>query len=193
VPCSRFVADAQEGTLPQLCYLWHNSPEDEHPPADVTVGMGAVQQAGFYGSGNPRYAEGGTMAQRVVTLLTDDIDGDEAAETVRFGVDGSEFEIDLNEENASAFREALWPYIQKGRRSGGRSTASAGRRAAAPNTKTDPAQLKAIRGWAKDQGLKGSLTVAASARTSCRPTKPRTDCRHTEAPCLPRGAGGFSL
>jgi hypothetical protein len=100
--------------------------------------------------------EAGKMAQRVVTLLTDDIDGDEAAETVRFGVDGTEFEIDLNEENASAFREALRPYVQKGRRSGGRATASPGRRAAATNTKTDPAQLKAIRGWAKDQNLKVS-------------------------------------
>jgi hypothetical protein len=96
------------------------------------------------------------MAQRVVTLLTDDIDGDEAAETVRFGVDGTEFEIDLNEENASTLREALRPYIQKGRRLGGRSTASTARRAAARNTKADPAQLKAIRGWAKDQGLKVS-------------------------------------
>ena len=28
------------------------------------------------------------MAQRVVTLFTDDLDGDEAAETVGFGLDG---------------------------------------------------------------------------------------------------------
>ena len=46
VPSTRFVADAQAGALPQLCYLWHNSPEDEHPSADVTVGMGAVQHGG---------------------------------------------------------------------------------------------------------------------------------------------------
>ena len=45
VPSSRFLTDAQAGNLPQLCYLWHDFPEDEHPPADVTVGMRAVQQA----------------------------------------------------------------------------------------------------------------------------------------------------
>lgn len=45
VPSDRFAADAQAGALPALCYLWHNSPADEHPPADVTVGMNAVWQA----------------------------------------------------------------------------------------------------------------------------------------------------
>src|SRR3954468_20716541 len=97
------------------------------------------------------------MAQRVVTLLTDDIDGDEAAETVRFGMDGTEFEIDLSEENASALRETLRPYLEKARRAGGRASTSAGRRAAPSTTaKTDPAQLKAIRQWAKDNGQKVS-------------------------------------
>jgi hypothetical protein len=45
VASDRFVADAQAGTLPELCYLWHNTPLDEHPPADVTLGMNAVWQA----------------------------------------------------------------------------------------------------------------------------------------------------
>jgi hypothetical protein len=45
VASDRFVADAQAGTLPALCYLWHNTPLDEHPPADVTLGMNAVWQA----------------------------------------------------------------------------------------------------------------------------------------------------
>jgi hypothetical protein len=35
------------------------------------------------------------MAQRVQTLLIDDLDGGEAAGTVRFGLDGAEYEIDL--------------------------------------------------------------------------------------------------
>ena len=90
------------------------------------------------------------MAQRVITLSNDDIDCDEAAETVRFGMDGTEFEIDSNEENASPLREAVRPYVEKARRAGGRASTSTGRRASAGNTRTDPAQLKAIRAWAKD-------------------------------------------
>ena len=45
VPSSQFDTDAAAGQLPALCYLWHNSPQDEHPPADVTVGVAAIQQA----------------------------------------------------------------------------------------------------------------------------------------------------
>jgi hypothetical protein len=108
------------------------------------------------GQVTPDTRKQGMMAQRVVTLLTDDIDGDEAAETVRFGMDGTEFEIDLNEENASAMREAFRPYMEKARRAGGRASSSTGRRAAAANTKTNAAQLKAIRAWAKDNGQKVS-------------------------------------
>src|SRR5690348_1629613 len=40
-----FVADAEAGRLPRLALLWHDSPQDEHPPADVTIGMKAVWQA----------------------------------------------------------------------------------------------------------------------------------------------------
>ncbi|MFL5928735.1 MAG: alkaline phosphatase family protein [Gaiellaceae bacterium] len=40
-----FVTDVSRGTLPQLVFLYHDSPLDEHPPADVTRGMNAVWQA----------------------------------------------------------------------------------------------------------------------------------------------------
>ena len=36
------------------------------------------------------------MAQKVQTLFIDDIDGSAAEGTVRFGLDGTEYEIDLN-------------------------------------------------------------------------------------------------
>jgi hypothetical protein len=39
VDSSRFLADAGKGPLPSLVMLWHNSPNDEHPPANVTTGM----------------------------------------------------------------------------------------------------------------------------------------------------------
>jgi hypothetical protein len=69
VPSTRFVADAQAGALPQLCYLWHNSPEDEHPSADVTVGMGAVQLA------VDAVVKGGGWEETVFLLTWDDWGG----------------------------------------------------------------------------------------------------------------------
>lgn len=47
------------------------------------------------------------MAQRVHIVLEDDIDGDTAEETVRFGLDGSTYEIDLSAKNAAKLRDAL--------------------------------------------------------------------------------------
>ena len=45
VATTRFLADAQAGALPALVMLWHNSPLDEHPPADVTKGMDVIWQS----------------------------------------------------------------------------------------------------------------------------------------------------
>ena len=47
------------------------------------------------------------MAQKIQTLFIDDLDGSAAEGTVRFGLDGTEYEIDLNEEHAKELREAL--------------------------------------------------------------------------------------
>ena len=40
------------------------------------------------------------MAQKVQTLFVDDLDGSVAEGTVRFGLDGAEYEIDLDAEHA---------------------------------------------------------------------------------------------
>ena len=37
------------------------------------------------------------MARKVQVILTDDVDGSEAAETVNFGLDGVTYEIDLSD------------------------------------------------------------------------------------------------
>ena len=47
------------------------------------------------------------MAQRIVTELTDDTNGKPADETVTFGLDGREYEIDLTSKNAAALRKAF--------------------------------------------------------------------------------------
>jgi hypothetical protein len=51
------------------------------------------------------------MAQKVQALLIDDLDGGEADSTVRFGLDGTEYEIDLSAKNAEALRKALGRYL----------------------------------------------------------------------------------
>jgi hypothetical protein len=47
------------------------------------------------------------VAQKIQTLFIDDIDGSEAEGTIRFGLDGAEYEIDLSAEHAQELRGAL--------------------------------------------------------------------------------------
>ena len=56
------------------------------------------------------------MAQKVQTLFIDDIDGSAAEGTVRFGLDGTEYEIDLNAGHARELRDALARYVDAARR-----------------------------------------------------------------------------
>lgn len=64
------------------------------------------------------------MATRTTVNLVDDLDGTTAEETVRFGLEGGEYEIDLSTANATALRDTLTAYIAAARRSGGRRTTS---------------------------------------------------------------------
>ncbi|HEX3929493.1 MAG TPA: Lsr2 family protein [Nocardioides sp.] len=87
------------------------------------------------------------MAQKVHITLEDDLDGGDAAETVAFGLDGRSYEIDLNEKNAKALRNALAKYVGVARRAGGRS-AAAKRRAQVGTS------AREIRDWARSNGHK---------------------------------------
>ena len=89
------------------------------------------------------------VAQKIQTLFIDDIDGSEAEGTVRFALDGAEYEIDLNAKNAEALRKALSRYVEAARRAvAPRRSARAGRRAAASGLNTTE-----VREWAKAQGI----------------------------------------
>ena len=59
------------------------------------------------------------MAQKIQTLLIDDLDGSAAEGTVRFGLDGAEYEVDLNARHAQELRDALARYVGAARRAGG--------------------------------------------------------------------------
>jgi Lsr2 len=56
------------------------------------------------------------MAQQRIVLLADDIDDTEATATVRFGIDGTEYEIDLNPDHERELREIYAPFVAKARR-----------------------------------------------------------------------------
>lgn len=47
------------------------------------------------------------MAKKIITTITDDISGEEGAETVKFALDGVTYTIDLAEENREALYQAL--------------------------------------------------------------------------------------
>ena len=47
------------------------------------------------------------MAQKIQTLFIDDLDGGEAAGTVRFALDGTQYEIDLSAAHSQELRKAL--------------------------------------------------------------------------------------
>ncbi len=93
------------------------------------------------------------MAQRVNIILVDDIDGSDATQTVAFGLDGASYEIDLNDGNASALREALAPYLGHARKvtRGGAGAKRSGRSTASSST-DGGASAKEIREWARANG-----------------------------------------
>ena len=89
------------------------------------------------------------MAQKVQTLFVDDIDGGPAEGTIRFGLDGAEYEIDLNLKHAEALRTALSQYVTAARRkpAAQRPGRSPRRPAASGVDNTE------VRAWARSQGI----------------------------------------
>ncbi len=89
------------------------------------------------------------MAQKTITALYDDLDGGEtpADETIRFDLDGADYEIDLSKANADRLRETLAPYITAGRRVGSKRRTSKAFR-----TATGTRDLVQVRAWARANG-----------------------------------------
>lgn len=92
--------------------------------------------------------KGKPVAQKVQVLLVDDLDGVEADETVTFALDGVSYEIDLTSGNAEKLRNLLSPYVDGGRKTGGRTARGRGR-SRGGSAGQDTAKIRA---WAKDQG-----------------------------------------
>jgi hypothetical protein len=88
------------------------------------------------------------MAQKIQTLFIDDIDGGAAEGTVRFALDGTDYEIDLNAEHTEELRNSLASYVSHARKVGGVARrASRGRR-----SNTDAIDTAKVREWARTEG-----------------------------------------
>jgi hypothetical protein len=91
------------------------------------------------------------LARTTIVQLTDDIDGSEAAETVRFAVDGRTYEIDLSTEHAESLRRSLAQFVAVARRAG-RIDASTGRGQGRPG-RPQGGNSSAVRAWARENGV----------------------------------------
>jgi hypothetical protein len=103
--------------------------------------MGDLRNSGKAGVASAR------MVTRMEVTLVDDLNGAEGAETVAFGLDGKEYEIDLIDKHYERLRKALKPFIDNGRlvrKDRPRSVASSLRK------RTD--DLQRIRKWAAKNG-----------------------------------------
>ena len=92
------------------------------------------------------------MAQKITTLFIDDIDGGAAEGTVRFALDGTEYEIDLNAKHSEELRSALGRYVTHARKVGGsarRAGRTAGRASRGAGSVLNTTE---IRNWARENG-----------------------------------------
>jgi hypothetical protein len=90
------------------------------------------------------------MAQKIQTLVIDDLDGSQADGAVLFGLDGTDYEIDLNSEHAQQLRDALARYVGAARR-----TSASARRPSRTERRpqADGLNTTEVREWAKAQGV----------------------------------------
>lgn len=115
------------------------------------------------------------MAKQIIHKLVDDLDGGDADETVKFALDGVQYEIDLSGANAAKLRDVFAPYVGAGTKVGRGGVVIGGRAARGRGGATaDREQNKAIRQWAKRKA-RTSRTGAVSRRRSSTSTTPSAD------------------
>ena len=127
--------------------------------------------------------------QRTEVLLEDDLTGGPAEETVKFAVDDTGYELDLNARNAADLRRRFAPFVEHARLARPRRRSRARTRTAANRERT-----RQMRAWAEQQGIaiahRGRLPRHViqeyeQARGGVQPAKPgtaRTTTRHRAPP-----------
>jgi hypothetical protein len=100
------------------------------------------------------------MARRIVHQLVDDLDGTVleigSGETVLFSLDGAAYEIDLTDDNASALRDSLAPYVAAARSISSSRGSSGSGGGGSKRRRTGQQDYSAVRAWAKSNGYKVS-------------------------------------
>jgi hypothetical protein len=91
------------------------------------------------------------MAKRTIEVFHDDLDGSEGASTVKFGLDGKSYEIDLSEAHEKELRKVLEKYVGAATQVSAHNAAATGRR----KYGTGPVRrdTKHIREWLRSEGV----------------------------------------
>ena len=119
------------------------------------------------------------MAKNTAVRVLDDLTGEAAAETVGFGLDGIDYDIDLSFANAEALRGFLRRYADAGRRTGGRKN----RPRLVPGAKLPRAKAKSTPKTAKPvAGRRAAAKKAEPAQT------PKPAAKATTAKAAPAKA-----
>jgi len=87
------------------------------------------------------------LSRKTIVEFIDDLDGSHAHSTVRFGLEGQVYEIDLSEKNLTALQNFLQPYIDAARKVRDGVVEPDLKRV---ETDVDP---RAVRQWARARGI----------------------------------------
>jgi len=90
----------------------------------------------------------GNAMQRVEVQLEDDLTGGPAEETVRFAVDGTDYELDLNARNAADLRHRFAAFVEHARLARPRRPSHGRTRTTASRERT-----RQMRAWAEQHGI----------------------------------------
>ena len=118
------------------------------------------------------------MAQRVQTILIDDISGEEISdgETINFTWRGVAYAIDLSSAHVTKFEKAINPFLKVARRDARRNSTTPQSQSKRKTAHTDKEQLAKIREWAHEEGL----TVSERGRIAYE-VRDAYDRAHAEA------------
>lgn len=86
------------------------------------------------------------MAQKVNIIVESDLSGKGEAHTVEFGLDGTDYEIDLTTQEAEKFRDAFAKYVGVARPIKGRGKSKRS------NANSNGPSPRKVREWARENG-----------------------------------------
>lgn len=93
------------------------------------------------------------MSRTTIVVTTDDITGEEGAQTVSFAFDGVAYVIDLGTENYGKLTAALAPFIANAQRAGRTTTFSHRQTVNKRQGRNDPTFVATVKSWARENGI----------------------------------------